>query len=145
MLYTELEFPKDTLFLVSGGAGFIGSNLCEATITIPFLSAPPHLPVSGLLLSAISHTFLSLSLRLWKVLLLALNIQILLLFKDLTFSHFSPKTSTVSPMRGTALSLKGPCWCYFTCMSSVACTTLLCRVPYLSFYCCLSISSPRTP
>ena len=26
MLYTELQFPKDTLFLVTGGAGFIGSN-----------------------------------------------------------------------------------------------------------------------
>lgn len=30
MTYKELQFPKDTLFLVTGGAGFIGSNLCEA-------------------------------------------------------------------------------------------------------------------
>jgi UDP-N-acetylglucosamine 4-epimerase len=30
MGYKELQFPKDTLFLVTGGAGFIGSNLCEA-------------------------------------------------------------------------------------------------------------------
>ena len=30
MHYTELQFPKDALFLVTGGAGFIGSNLCEA-------------------------------------------------------------------------------------------------------------------
>lgn len=36
MLYTELEFPKDTLFLVSGGAGFIGSNLCEAILKMGY-------------------------------------------------------------------------------------------------------------
>ena len=30
MGYKQLEFPKDSLFLVTGGAGFIGSNLCEA-------------------------------------------------------------------------------------------------------------------
>jgi len=30
MSYKELQFPKDSLFLVTGGAGFIGSNLCEA-------------------------------------------------------------------------------------------------------------------
>lgn len=32
MGYKELEFPKDSLFLVTGGAGFIGSNLCEAIL-----------------------------------------------------------------------------------------------------------------
>ncbi|MBQ4481034.1 MAG: SDR family oxidoreductase [Victivallales bacterium] len=32
MGYSELQFPADTLFLVTGGAGFIGSNLCEAIL-----------------------------------------------------------------------------------------------------------------
>ena len=32
MGFTEIQFPKDTLFLVTGGAGFIGSNLCEAIL-----------------------------------------------------------------------------------------------------------------
>lgn len=30
MGYKELKFYKDSIFLVTGGAGFIGSNLCEA-------------------------------------------------------------------------------------------------------------------
>lgn len=30
MGYKHLEFPKNSVFLVTGGAGFIGSNLCEA-------------------------------------------------------------------------------------------------------------------
>jgi len=30
MGYQELKFHKDSVFLVTGGAGFIGSNLCEA-------------------------------------------------------------------------------------------------------------------
>lgn len=32
MGYADLKFPKDSLFLVTGGAGFIGSNLCEAIV-----------------------------------------------------------------------------------------------------------------
>ena len=32
MGYEHLVFPKDSLFLVTGGAGFIGSNLCEAIL-----------------------------------------------------------------------------------------------------------------
>ena len=32
MGYRELEFPKGTTFLVTGAAGFIGSNLCEALL-----------------------------------------------------------------------------------------------------------------
>lgn len=30
MGYRELDFPENSVFLVTGGAGFIGSNLCEA-------------------------------------------------------------------------------------------------------------------
>lgn len=30
MSYQDLKFEKDSVFLVTGGAGFIGSNLCEA-------------------------------------------------------------------------------------------------------------------
>lgn len=34
MGYAHLTFPKDSLFLVTGGAGFIGSNLCEAILNM---------------------------------------------------------------------------------------------------------------
>ena len=33
MSYQQLKFPEDSLFLVTGGAGFIGSNLCEAILS----------------------------------------------------------------------------------------------------------------
>lgn len=36
MSYQNLQFPKDTLFLVTGGAGFIGSNLCEAILNLGY-------------------------------------------------------------------------------------------------------------
>lgn len=32
MGYQDVKFPKGTVFLVTGGAGFIGSNLCEAIL-----------------------------------------------------------------------------------------------------------------
>lgn len=32
MGYKHLKFPKNSLFLVTGGAGFIGANLCEAIL-----------------------------------------------------------------------------------------------------------------
>lgn len=36
MGYRELTFPKDTVFLVTGAAGFIGSNLCEALLNMGY-------------------------------------------------------------------------------------------------------------
>lgn len=36
MGYKYLVFPKDSLFLVTGGAGFIGSNLCEAILNLGY-------------------------------------------------------------------------------------------------------------
>lgn len=36
MNYTELIFPIDSIFLVTGGAGFIGSNLCEAILGLGY-------------------------------------------------------------------------------------------------------------
>ncbi len=34
MGYAHLQFPNETLFLVTGGAGFIGSNLCETILNL---------------------------------------------------------------------------------------------------------------
>ena len=34
MGYQDIMFPADTVFLVTGGAGFIGSNLCEAVLRL---------------------------------------------------------------------------------------------------------------
>ena len=36
MGYKDLVFPKDSTFLVTGGAGFIGSNLCEAILDMGY-------------------------------------------------------------------------------------------------------------
>ena len=36
MGYKNLVFPKDSVFLVTGGAGFIGSNLCEAILDLGY-------------------------------------------------------------------------------------------------------------
>lgn len=36
MGYKDLVFDKDSVFLVTGGAGFIGSNLCEAILNLGY-------------------------------------------------------------------------------------------------------------
>lgn len=34
--YQDVKFPADSLFIVTGGAGFIGSNLCEAILNLGY-------------------------------------------------------------------------------------------------------------
>ena len=36
MGYSNLKFPENSLFLVTGGAGFIGSNLCETILNMGY-------------------------------------------------------------------------------------------------------------
>ena len=36
MGYSDVKFPEGSLFLVTGGAGFIGSNLCEAILNLGY-------------------------------------------------------------------------------------------------------------
>lgn len=36
MGYSNLKFPEGSIFLVTGGAGFIGSNLCEAILNMGY-------------------------------------------------------------------------------------------------------------
>ena len=36
MGYRHLKFPENSVFLVTGAAGFIGSNLCEAILDMGY-------------------------------------------------------------------------------------------------------------
>lgn len=36
MSYKDIKFPENSVFLVTGGAGFIGSNLCEAILSMGY-------------------------------------------------------------------------------------------------------------
>lgn len=36
MAYKHLKFPENSLFLVTGAAGFVGSNLCEAILNMGY-------------------------------------------------------------------------------------------------------------
>ena len=36
MSYKNITFPQSSIFLVTGGAGFIGSNLCEAILNLGY-------------------------------------------------------------------------------------------------------------
>ena len=36
MGYKDLKFDPDSVFLVTGGAGFIGSNICEALVNMGY-------------------------------------------------------------------------------------------------------------
>ena len=36
MGYQNVIFPKNSVFLVTGGAGFIGSNLCEVILNLGY-------------------------------------------------------------------------------------------------------------
>lgn len=36
MSYKDIKFPENSVFLVTGGAGFIGSNICEALLNLGY-------------------------------------------------------------------------------------------------------------
>ena len=50
MGYQNLVFDKESVFLVTGGAGFIGSNLCEAILNLGYtVRCLDNLPYASML------------------------------------------------------------------------------------------------
>ena len=65
MLYQQLKFPENSLFLVTGAAGFIGSNLCEAILEMGYrVRALDDLSTGGLWLAKAFLIVLALQLGL---------------------------------------------------------------------------------